>query len=118
LGGVNDALDFDALCDGLVENQVLFEVLNSPHPQLGKLLEFVWCTQVRLSCQFGKGSAGRKAETASYGQVAIFTDVSKVANEITAGGGPYDSSAHASLSLLPGLDERGHRVERRGTQRG
>jgi hypothetical protein len=69
--------------------------------------------QVRLSCQFGKGSAGRKAEAASYGQVAIFTDVSKVANEITAGGGPYDRSAHASLSLLPGLDEQGHRVERR-----
>ena len=58
----------------------------------------------RLS-EFVEGITGFSEEAARRAQAAMFTDISEVPNKVSPSGGPYDSSAHARLSLLSGAHE-------------
>jgi hypothetical protein len=102
---MNNAFDLDAVRDGLIEDQVLLEMPDSPHSQGREFLGLTPRAEVRRLRKFEEGATGFSEEAASRAQAAIFADISEMPNEVAPSGRPHNSSAHASLSLLPGTHE-------------
>ncbi len=55
--------------------------------------------------EFEEGAASLRKRSSSRTQAPIFTDVRKVPDQIAPCGGPYNSSGHPRLTLLPGSQE-------------
>jgi hypothetical protein len=105
LGGMNNAFNADAVGDGLIEDQVLFKMADSPHSQSWELHGLTSSADMHGLRKFVEGITGFSEEAARRAQAAMFTDISEVPNKVSPSGGPYDSSGHARLSLLSGAHE-------------
>jgi hypothetical protein len=102
---MNNAFDPDAVGDGLIEDQALFEMPNTPHSQSREFLGLTPGAEVRGLRQFQESATGFREEAAGRAQAAVFTDISKMPNEVAPRGRPHDRSAHARLGPLPGTQE-------------
>jgi hypothetical protein len=70
---VNHALDPHAIGEGMVENQILFELPHSPHAQRGEILRFTGCAEVPCLGELKEGAASRRKEALGRIQATIFT---------------------------------------------
>jgi hypothetical protein len=102
---MNNAFDPDAVRDGLIEDQVLLEMPDSPHSQRWEFAGLTRCAKVRHLGKFEEGISGFSEETARRSHATVLADVGKVSDEIAPCGRPYDSSSQVRLGLLPGPHE-------------
>ena len=98
-------LDPHAILDRQVKDQVFLKMPHSPHSQRREFLGSTEYAEVRIMREFEEGAASFPKESSSRAQAAIFTDVRKVPDQIAPCGGPYNSSGHPRLTLLPGSQE-------------
>ena len=75
---MNNAFNPDAVWDGLIEDQILLEMPDSPHSQCREFLGLTPCAEVRRLREFVEGATGFSEEAASHVQAAIFTDISEM----------------------------------------
>ena len=94
LGGVNNAFDLRPIRDEMIENQVLLEMPDSPHPERSEFQGFVGCAEEREFSQFEEGATRLHQEAAGNVQAAIFTQVGEVPDKIAPSGRSDDCPAH------------------------
>lgn len=102
LGGVNDALDLHAICVRMIENQMLFEMPDSPHSNGGEFRGLAGGAHARCLRKFKKSGAGFGEKAARCGETGVFPEIGEVPDEITPRSRPYGDSGHGRLRFLPG----------------
>jgi hypothetical protein len=103
---MDHTLDFEAILKGSVENEVFREITDPPHADVGKLANRPVAAHSRCLCEFGEGTPGSIPESAGDLNASVLPDVSKMVNEIAAGGRPYHNSGHPGSSPLALLNQR------------
>ena len=97
---MNNALDPDAVRNGLIEDQVLLEMPDSPHSQCWEFARPNRCAKVGHLGKFEEGLTGFSEEAARRSQATVLADLGKVLDEIAPCGRPYASSSHARLEAI------------------
>ena len=92
---MQDTVDFHAVGDGAVENQVVVEAVHMPGAQTGAALEMPLTSHVRMPGQFGEGTLGSVQKTFG-GAETILGDVAAVGDQVTHCGRFLQHAAHAA----------------------
>ena len=106
LGSVNDPLNLNPVCRGKIENQLLFEMADSPHSQRREFFGFTWSSEVGRLPQFLEGDAGGSQIALRHIDTAILAEPGEMPDQITSSRRPYDRTGHALLRFLPGAHQR------------